>query len=47
MWHDLILLCISLWLMILLCLVRDAGSKKPEHRANGEQATRNTNPTAK
>ena len=33
----------ALWLLILLCLVRDAGSKKPEHRANGAQATRCTN----
>ncbi len=43
MWHDLILMCISLWLMIGVSLVWDAKSKKPEHRANGAQATRCTN----
>lgn len=37
----------ALWLLILLCLIRDAGSKKPEHRTNGAQATRVTNQTTK
>lgn len=33
----------ALWLLCLVSLVWDAKSKKPEHRASGAQATRNTN----
>lgn len=32
----------ALWLLCLVALIWDAKSKKPAHRANGEQATRNT-----
>ncbi len=32
----------ALWALCLVSLVWDAKSKKPEHRANGAQATRNT-----
>lgn len=33
----------ALWLLILLCLVRDAGSKKPAAGCTRQQATRCTN----
>lgn len=34
----------ALWLLCLVALIWDARSKKPEHRTNGAQATRNTQP---